>query len=73
MVCVHTWWCYARPCRRRSQRGEAEEAWALRRSGSTMMTDSSLAAPSVTASEETERREEEEQAFKAGIALILSR
>jgi hypothetical protein len=38
-----------------------------------VMTDSSLAAPSVTASEEAERREEEEKAYKAGIALILSR
>jgi hypothetical protein len=33
-----------------------EEAWALRRRRSTMMTDSSLAAPSVTASEEEAER-----------------
>jgi hypothetical protein len=66
---------------------EAEEAWASRRRRSTMMTDSSLTAPSVTASEEAERlcreeaerrgraelREEEEQDYRAGITEILSR
>jgi hypothetical protein len=47
LVCerVHTWWCCARPF-------PEEEAWTLRRRRSTVMTDSSLAAPSVTASEE---------------------
>jgi hypothetical protein len=47
LVCgrVHTWWCCARPCRRRSQRGEAEEAWALRRRRSTSDDGLELSGP----------------------------
>ena len=69
LVCgrVHTWWCCARPCRRRSQRGEAEEAWALRRRRSTSDDGFELSGPL------RHGHEEEEKAYKAGNALILSR